>query len=62
MSDKRSFEEAAKWLKLETEDWDKVLPQFRIQLRWMYLEKKNYKVAELEANIFNDEYLFDDNV
>lgn len=63
MSDKKSFEEAAKRLKLETEDRDKVLPSLRIQSRRKYLEKrKEDKVAELEADILDDEYLFEDNV
>lgn len=63
LSEKRSFEEAAKRLKLENDDREKVLPQLRIQSRRKYLEKrKEDKVAELEADILDDEYLFDDNV
>lgn len=63
VSDKRGFEEAAKRLKLETEDRDKVLPSLRVQSRRKYLEKrKEDKVAELEADILDDEYLFEDNV
>lgn len=39
------------------------MPQLRIQSRRKYLEKrKDDKVAELEADIQDDEYLFDDNV
>lgn len=50
-------------MKLEHEDRDKILPQLRIQSRRKYLEKrKEDKVAELEADIADDEYLFDDNV
>lgn len=62
-SDRKGYEEAAKRLKLENEDRDKILPQLRIQSRRKYLEKrKDDKVAELEADIADDEYLFDDNV
>lgn len=62
-SDKKSFEEAAKRLKLEMEDRDKILPHLRIQSRRKYLEKrKEDKVAELEADILDDEYLFDEKV
>lgn len=62
-SEKRSFEEAAKRLKVEAEDRDKILPSLRIQSRRKYLEKrKDDKVAELEADIADDEYLFVDDV
>lgn len=62
-SDRKGYEEAAKRLKLEHEDRDKILPQLRIQSRRKYLEKrKEDKVAELEADIADDEYLFDDNM
>lgn len=48
---------------MELEDRDKVVPNLRIQSRRMYLEKrKEDKVAELEADILDDEYLFDDKV
>ncbi|XP_053677739.1 pre-mRNA-splicing factor ATP-dependent RNA helicase DHX16 [Anopheles nili] len=58
---KRAYEEAAKRLKLETEDREKLLPKLRIQSRRQYLEKrKEDKVAELEADILDDEYLFGD--
>ncbi|XP_055921348.1 pre-mRNA-splicing factor ATP-dependent RNA helicase DHX16 [Eupeodes corollae] len=60
---RKAFEEAAKRLKLEHEDRDKILPQLRIQSRRKYLEKrKDDKVAELEADIIDDEYLFDESV
>lgn len=63
VSDKKGFEEAAKRLKLEHEDRDSILPQLRIQSRRKYLEKrKEDKVAELEADILDDEYLFDEKV
>jgi pre-mRNA-splicing factor ATP-dependent RNA helicase DHX16 len=58
---KKAFEEAAKRLKLETEDREKLLPKLRIQSRRDYLAKrKEDKVAELEADILDDEYLFDE--
>lgn len=60
-SSKRSYEEAAKRLKLEAEDRDKILPKLRVQSRRKYLEKrKDDKVIELEADIADDEYLFDE--
>lgn len=63
VSDKRGYEEAAKRHKIEHEDRDKILPSLRIQSRRKYLEKrKEDKVAELEADILDDEYLFEDNV
>ena len=58
---KKAFEEAAKRLKLETEDREKLVPKLRIQSRRDYLAKrKDDKVQELEADIIDDEYLFDD--
>lgn len=60
-SDRKGYEEAAKRLKLENEDRDKILPHLRVQSRRKYLEKrKEDKVAELEADIIDDEYLFDE--
>lgn len=62
-SERKGYEEAAKRLRLENEDRDKILPQLRIASRRKYLEKrKDDKVAELEADINDDEYLFDENV
>lgn len=58
-SEKRGYEEAAKRLKLESEDRGKIIPHLRIESRRKYLEKrKEDKVAELEADILDDEYLF----
>lgn len=58
---KKAFEEAAKRLKLEHDDREKLVPKLRIQSRREYLAKrKDDKVAELEADILDDEYLFDD--
>lgn len=60
-SSKRSYEEAAKRLKIEAEDRDKLLPKLRVVSRRKYLEKrKDDKVLELEADIADDEYLFDE--
>lgn len=57
---KKAFEEAAKRLKIEHEDRDNLVPKLRIQSRREYLMKrKEDKVAELEADILDDEYLFD---
>lgn len=62
-SSKRSFEEAARRLKLESEDRDKLLPKLRVQSRRKYLEKrKDDKLVELEADIADDEYLFNDSM
>lgn len=60
-SGKKSYEEAAKRLKLEAEDRDKIIPKLRVQSRRKYLVKrKDDKVVELEADIADDEYLFDE--
>lgn len=62
-SDKRSFAEAAKRLKLESEDKEKMIPRLRVESRRKYLEKrKEDKVAELEADIVDDEYLFEEDM
>lgn len=62
-SDKRSFAEAAKRLKLESEDKEKMIPRLRVESRRKYLEKrKEDKVAELEADIVDDEYLFEEDI
>ncbi|XP_073823162.1 DEAH-box helicase 16 lethal (2) 37Cb [Musca autumnalis] len=62
-SSRKAIEEAAKRLKLELEDRDKILPKLRIESRRKYLEKrKEDKVAELEADILDDEYLFEESV
>ncbi|KAH8255382.1 hypothetical protein KR038_002017 [Drosophila bunnanda] len=60
---RKAIEEATKRLKLEHEDRDKIVPHLRLQSRRQYLEKrKDDKVAELEADILDDEYLFDESV
>lgn len=60
---KKGYEEAAKRLKLEAEGRDKLMPQLRLQSRRQYLAKrKDDKVAELEADIQDDEYLFNEDV
>ncbi|XP_037082662.1 LOW QUALITY PROTEIN: pre-mRNA-splicing factor ATP-dependent RNA helicase DHX16-like [Pollicipes pollicipes] len=59
-SDKRGFEEAAKRLRLEAEDRAKAVPKLRVESRRKYLSKrKEDKMTELEADIADDEYLFD---
>lgn len=58
---KKAFEEAAKRLKLEHDDREKLVPKLRVQSRRDYLAKrKEDKVAELEADILDDEYLFEE--
>jgi pre-mRNA-splicing factor ATP-dependent RNA helicase DHX16 len=49
-SEKRGYEEAAKRLKLESEDRSKIIPKLE--------KRKEDKVAELEADIIDDKYLF----
>lgn len=62
-SDRRAYEEAAKRLKLETADREKLIPSLRVESRRKYLEKrKEDKLQELEEDIADDEYLFEDNV
>ncbi|VVC34695.1 Helicase, C-terminal,Helicase-associated domain,P-loop containing nucleoside triphosphate [Cinara cedri] len=60
-SDKKAYEEAAKRLKLENKrEKETVIPRLRIESRRKYLEKRKAdKVTELEADILDDEYLFD---
>lgn len=60
-SERRAYEEAAKRLKIEAEDRDKMIPKLRVESRRKYLEKrKEDKIAELEADIIDDEYLFEE--
>lgn len=60
-SERRAYEEAAKRLKIEAEDREKMVPKLRVESRRKYLEKrKEDKVAELEADILDDEYLFEE--
>jgi pre-mRNA-splicing factor ATP-dependent RNA helicase DHX16 len=60
-SDRRAYEEAAKRLKMENEDREKMIPMLRVHSRRKYLEKrKEDKIAELEEDIADDEYLFED--
>ncbi|XP_058796016.1 pre-mRNA-splicing factor ATP-dependent RNA helicase DHX16 [Phymastichus coffea] len=56
--------EAAKRLKImEDESKDKLVPKLRVESRRKYLEKrKEDKVAELEADIRDDEYLFEEEI
>ncbi|RWS02705.1 pre-mRNA-splicing factor ATP-dependent RNA helicase DHX16-like protein [Dinothrombium tinctorium] len=60
-SDKKSFEEAAKRLKLESEDTKKIVPKLRIESRRKYLEKrKDDQLLLLEGDIMDEENLFRD--
>ncbi|KAJ8960366.1 hypothetical protein NQ314_006085 [Rhamnusium bicolor] len=62
-SDRRAYEEAAKRLKMENADREKIVPMLRLQSRRKYLEKrKDDKLAELEADIADDEYLFEEEI
>lgn len=62
-SEKKAYEEAAKRLKLENEDREKMIPMLRVQSRRKYLEKrKDDKLVELEADIADDEYLFEEDM
>ncbi|XP_063236844.1 pre-mRNA-splicing factor ATP-dependent RNA helicase DHX16 [Bacillus rossius redtenbacheri] len=62
-SEKSAYEEAAKRLKLEAQDREKIIPKLRVESRRKYLEKrKEDKVAELEADIIDDEFLFQEEV
>ncbi|KAJ3654984.1 hypothetical protein Zmor_014133 [Zophobas morio] len=62
-SDRRAYEEAAKRLKMENEDREKMIPMLRVQSRRKYLEKrKEDKIAELEEDIADDEYLFEEEI
>lgn len=61
--EEKAFEEAAKRLQLEKEDRVKILPHLRVESRRKYLVKrKDDKLKELEADIQDDEYLFDEEV
>ncbi|KAK4018855.1 pre-mRNA-splicing factor ATP-dependent RNA helicase DHX16 [Daphnia magna] len=57
----KGFAEAAKRLQMEAEDKANIIPKLRVESRRKYLEKrKGDKITELEADIFDDEYLFDE--
>lgn len=48
---------------METDVREKLVPKLRVESRRKYLEKrKEDKVAELEADIVDDEYLFEEEV
>ena len=60
-SDKKGYEEAAKRLKQEQEDKEAMVPELRKQSRRDYLVKrKEDKMQELELDIMDDEFLFDE--
>ncbi|KAE8745677.1 hypothetical protein FOCC_FOCC007678 [Frankliniella occidentalis] len=57
----KSYEEAAKRIKMEKGNLDKLIPSLRVESRRKYLEKrKDDKIAELEADIQDDEMLFEE--
>ncbi len=57
----KSYEEAAKRIKMEKGNLEKLIPSLRVDSRRKYLEKrKDDKIAELEADIQDDEMLFDE--
>lgn len=59
-SSKRASDEAAKRLKMDTEDRDTAVQKLREKSRREYLAKrKDDKVQELEADVVDDEYLFE---
>ena len=59
--DQKAFEEAARRLQIEKEDRTKALPKLRVESRRKYLVKrKDDKIKELEADIKDDEYLFEE--
>ncbi|XP_023018390.1 pre-mRNA-splicing factor ATP-dependent RNA helicase DHX16-like [Leptinotarsa decemlineata] len=62
-SGSKAYEEAAKRLKLENADRGEIIPKLRVQSRRKYLEKrKEDKLQELEADIADDEYLFEEEI
>ncbi|KAL1497005.1 hypothetical protein ABEB36_008037 [Hypothenemus hampei] len=62
-SDRRAYEEAAKRLQLENAERGKIVPRLRVESRRKYLEKrKEDKLQELEADIIDDEYLFEEEI
>ncbi|CAG9770467.1 unnamed protein product [Ceutorhynchus assimilis] len=62
-SDRRAYEEAAKRLQLESAAREKIVPKLRVESRRKYLEKrKDDKLQELEADIVDDEYLFEEGI
>lgn len=60
-SDKRAYEAAAKRLAQEAEDREKILPDLRKDSRRAYLAKRKVdKLEELELDVMDDEFLFDE--
>ncbi|KAF6039237.1 DHX16 [Bugula neritina] len=60
-SEQKAHEEAAKRLKLESEDKKKIVPELRMKSRQTYLHKRqNEKLVDLEMEIQDEEYLFGD--
>jgi pre-mRNA-splicing factor ATP-dependent RNA helicase DHX16 len=60
-SDTKAYEEAAKRLAQETQDREKIIPELRKESRRKYLTKrKDDKLVELQDDIADDEFLFDE--
>jgi len=60
-SDKKAYEEAAKRLAQEAEDREKMLPDLRKESRRTYLAKRKVdKLEELELDVMDDEFLYDE--
>lgn len=56
---KKILEEAAKRLKLEKDDRNKVVPKLREESRQVYLQRREEdKLAELEQEVMDEEYLW----
>ena len=62
LTGKHAYEEAAKRLKLESEkDREELIPKLRVESRRQYLKKRTVdKVTELEQDLADDEYLFNE--
>ncbi|XP_041368249.1 pre-mRNA-splicing factor ATP-dependent RNA helicase DHX16-like [Gigantopelta aegis] len=59
-SEARAYEEAKKRLQLESEDRKKIVPELRKKSRRDYLTKRRQdKLEDLEADIMDEEYLFE---
>ena len=60
-SDKRAYEEAKKRLEQEAMDKEKIIPDLRKESRYRYLkERKAKKIDQLEDDIKDDEFLFEE--
>ncbi|XP_037532031.1 pre-mRNA-splicing factor ATP-dependent RNA helicase DHX16 [Nematolebias whitei] len=61
-TDKKAYEEAQKRLKMAEDDQRNMLPELRKRSRWDYLKKReSEKLEDLDAEIYDEEYLFSTN-